>query len=306
MFNNITVMGSGAVGGYFGALIHRHTDANVTFIARGDHLDAIQNNGLHISSIDGDFSVQAEATNDIYGIESADLIIFAVKSYDTGEAIKKITPLVEENTQILSIQNGLDNHDLLEEAFGEDHVIRGLCVIGAELTEPGHIAHRALGSITAGEKNGGNETKRIKKLRKLFDSVPAELTISDSIQADIWKKFAWNCVFNVLTGLAHVTVEKLFHTNSTLQLVDDVYAEITWLAAAYDIQFTDEDYDEIIKHGKSLHGFRTSTYQDVEKGKPLEFDGLTGSLLRRAEENDISMPVNNALYALFQLREKEK
>ena len=297
-------MGSGAVGGYFGALIHRHTKANVTFIARGDHLDAIRKSGLNISSIDGDFSVEAEATNNVSEIEEADLIIFAVKSYDTEDAIKKITPLVGENTQVLSIQNGLDNHDLLEDAFGEEHVIRGLCVIGAELTEPGHIAHRALGSIKAGEKNGDHNTERITNLSKLFEPIPAELTISDDIQTDIWKKFAWNCVFNVLTGLAHVTVEKLFHTDSTLQLVDDVYAEITWLAAAYDINFTDADYDEIIKHGKSLHGFRTSTYQDVEKGKPLEFEGLTGSLLRRAESKGVSMPVNNALYALFQLREQ--
>lgn len=302
MFNDITIMGSGAVGGYFGSLIHRHSDANVTFIARGDHLKAMQSEGLKISSIDGDYSVDALATDNVSDIGSPDLIIFAVKSYDTGEAIKKIEPLVGDHTQILSIQNGLDNHDMLEEAFGEDQVIRGLCVIGAELTGPGHIAHRAMGAITAGEKDGQNSTKRIGSLRELFEPVPAEVTISGDIQADIWKKFAWNCVYNVITGLVHVTVEKLFNTPSTRQLVDDVYAEIRQVAAAYDVTFNDEDYEKIIQHGKSLEGFRTSTYQDVEKGKPLEFDGLTGSLLRRAEEKDMSLPVNNTLYALFQLR----
>jgi len=301
-YQHITVMGTGAVGGYFGGLIDKYTDSEVTFIARGKHLEAIKRNGLKISSINDDFTSRAKATNDVSDINAADLILFTVKSYDTEEAIDKIRPLTGKHTQILSIQNGLENHEKLEKTFGRDRVIRGFCVIGAELTQPGHIAHRALGSITVGEMDGNNKTERLKALKQLFEPVPAGLDEADDIQYSIWKKLAWNCVYNVLTGLTEVTVEKLFSTRATRQLVDDAYEEITQVAAAEGIEFTSEDYEKIISHGKSLKGFRTSTLQDVEKGKPLEFEGLTGSLMRKAEEHDIKLPVNNTLYALFQLR----
>lgn len=299
-FDEIMIMGAGAVGGYFGARIAESSEANVTFIARGAHLKAIQKHGIRIESPEGDSRVNVNAFESPDDAEVPDLIIFTVKSYDTEEAIADIKPVVGEHTQILTIQNGIENYDKLKEAFGEDHVIQGFCRIGASVTAPGVIKHKSLGSIVVGEPDGGT-TERLRGVRKLFKNTHITFSISDDIWHEVWAKFTWNSIFNMATAVGEVTVDKLFEDPVTEELCYNLFAEIQQVADHEGIKLDTRDRERIIEDSRSLKEFTTSTYNDREKGKKLEYEAFTGAIVRLARKHDVAIPCNHTMYGFLKL-----
>ncbi len=299
------VMGAGAVGGYFGGRISERTSANVTLLARGDHLKAIRKNGLHLKSIGGDAIISVEAFESPLNVQPPDLILFTVKSHHTRQAIQQIQPVVREKTQILALQNGIENYPKLVNAFGEGRVIQGFCKIGVGISNPGVIEHKAFGIITAGEKNGGI-SPRLKKLQKLYDKAEIPLHLTSEIERKVWLKFAWNCVFNMITALGNVTVEKLFENRQAEKLCCNIFEEIQKVAQAEGILITNEDKQQIIESARNLKEFTTSTYQDRKKGKKLEYEALTGALVRLAQKYKLNIPHNQTLYALLKLIDAPK
>lgn len=300
MYNRILVMGAGAVGGYFGGRLAERTSVSVSLIARGNHLQALQENGLRIVSIDGESVVRVDAFRDPREAEEPDLILFTVKSYDTEAAIRQIEPVVTENTQILTIQNGIENYAKLVKAFGEDRVIQGFCKIGVALPEPGVVEHSAFGIITAGEQDG-KSSARLEALSELLSTAGIRFRISPDIHHQAWTKFAWNAVFNMLTAAADVTVEKLFEHSTSEQLCYALFDEIQAVARTQEVILTREDEQKIIDRARKLTGFETSTYQDRQKGKRLEYEAFTGAVVRLADQHGISIPHNRMLYALLKL-----
>jgi len=299
-YRNLMVMGAGAVGGYFGGRIAERTSSNVTMIVRGAHLQAMQEQGLQIKSVDGDSEIQLDAFKNPAEALSPDLILFTVKSFDTPEAIMKITPVVGEETQVLTIQNGIENYAQLADTFGQERVIQGFCKIGAGIVEPGVIEHKAFGEITVGEMDG-TESPRMHALKGLFEEAEIPLHITSEIVRKVWLKFAWNCVFNMITAVANVTVEKLFEHKETEALCYRVFNEIRAIAAAEGVQITDKDEQNIIEPARLLKGFTTSTYQDRQRGKKLEYEAFTGAIVRLAGKHDLEVPHNKTLYALLKL-----
>lgn len=299
-YDNILIMGAGAVGGYFGGRIAERTDRRVTLIARGGHLKAIQERGLEIRSPEGDTFINTDAYEDPVRAPEQDLILFTVKSYDTEQAIKKVRPAVTEQTQILTIQNGIENYDKLRKAFGKERVIQGFCRIGANIVQPGIIEHNSLGSVTVGEADG-TTTARLSALEEVFKETRIEFAISEDIRHEIWVKFAWNCIFNMLTGLAVVTVDRLFEDLESEQLCYDLFGEIRDVAAAEGVILSGEDKEAVLEKSRGLRGFTTSTYADREKGKRLEYEAFTGAVVRLAEKYGIEVPRNQTLYALLKL-----
>jgi len=297
----IIVMGAGAVGGYFGGRLHSDSHNEVLFIARGMHLHALQTNGLNIRSISDDYKSSVRAVDNLDNYSGyADLILFTVKSYDTDEAIEMIRPVVGQDTQILSIQNGIENYFKLAKIFGEDHIIRGFCRIGAMVAEPGVISHSSMGGITIGENNG-SKSDRLIELCRHFDDVNVTCTISENIEKEVWIKFAWNSVFNMLTGLIGVTLDKIFRNTESEKLCRSLFDEISLLAGKYGITFSEQDTYEIIDKSRNLGAFKTSTYQDRVRGKKLEYETFTGTIVRMAHEKNVSLPYNETLYGLFKL-----
>lgn len=299
-YDHILVMGAGAVGGYFGGRIADHTTRKVTLVARGEHLQAIQTRGLEIKSPDGDTSIKIDSAENPSDAEEVDLILFTVKSYDTEAAIEQIKPIVSDDTQILTIQNGIENYGKLKDVFGEERVIQGFCRIGASIKEPGIIEHNSMGSIVVGEQNG-NISLRVRALKEVFDETDIEFLISDHIRHDVWVKFAWNSIFNMLTGLAVVTVDKLFGNPYSEQLCLDLYEEIRDVAEADGVLFGDDEKKIIIENSRNLSGFTTSTYNDRKKKKKLEYEAFTGAIVRLAKKHGIPVPHNKTLYALLKL-----
>ncbi|MDZ7691380.1 MAG: ketopantoate reductase family protein [Balneolaceae bacterium] len=299
-FNQVMVMGAGAVGGYFGARIAEHSNAEVSFIARGAHRRAIQERGLQINSPDGDSTVRLKVFDDAAKAPAPDLILFTVKSYDTEEALQAIKSVVGEQTQVLTIQNGIENYSKLKKAFGAGHVIQGFCRIGASITEPGVIEHNSMGSVVVGEQDG-THTERMKALKALFEKAPVRFSVSDDITHQVWVKFSWNCIFNMVTAVAQVTVDKLFEEQESEQLCYDLFEEIKLVAAEEGVPLLERDKEKVIEDSRGLEGFTTSTYNDRQKGKKLEFEAFTGALLRLARIHEVGIPKNQTLYAFLKL-----
>lgn len=304
-FRRALVMGGGAVGGYFGGRIAERTPCKVTLIVRGDHLKAIREQGLRIESPDGNTCLKLEATDDPRRAGEPDLILFTVKSHDTDSAIKQIAPVVGDNTQILTLQNGIENYGKLEETFGRHRVIQGFCRIGAGVIEPGLIRHHGLGTVVAGEQDG-SVTERLEALREIFEGAGIEFFVADDIRHQVWKKFAWNCLFNMMTALAEVTVDELLADEKAEALCHALFGELRAVAATQGIQLTREDENQIIEGAKKLENFKTSTQRDREKGKRLEYEAFCGAVVRLAGANGVDVPHNETLYALYRLIDQKQ
>ncbi|RJP57342.1 MAG: ketopantoate reductase family protein [Candidatus Auribacter fodinae] len=299
--NTIIIFGTGAVGGYYGAYLSKDEENNVTFVARGNHLKAIQNNGLKIISrgIKTVYPVQAVGSLNEYD-GTADYIFVTVKSYDTETAIEQFKHCVGENTQIITIQNGIDNYDRLTERFGSDKVIRGYCAIAAEITAPGEITHTAYGTIVIGEDNGA-VTERIKKLESVLSGAGIPVKIAINILHDVWKKFAWNSIFNIITAITGKTVKSVYAHPETLDLCRKIFDEVRSVARYANVELTDQDMEWILTVSSDTPDFRPSTLQDRLNNKPLEYESFTGFIIRRAANLNIDVPVHKTLYALLKV-----
>lgn len=299
-FKNIMVMGAGAVGGYFGGRIAERTDAQVTLIARGDHLKAIQESGLIIKSEGQNERISVDAFRNSEDAPVPDLILFTVKSYDTEAAVNQIRPIVSEETQILTLQNGIENYPKLVEAFGEDRVIQGFCKIGAGVPKAGVIAHNAFGEVMVGEQDG-SDSLRMSSVEKLFNDARIPLKVSTQINREVWIKFSWNCLLNMVTAAGNVTVDKIFEYPESEQLCYGIFNELRKVAKAEGVELSKNDGKKIIESAKELTGFETSTYQDRQKGKKMEYEAFTGAIVRLADRHGIDVPQNKTLYAILKL-----
>lgn len=299
MINQILVMGAGAVGGYFGGRLYEKTGTNTFLIARGSHLDQIRENGLQIVSVDGDAKLKIPASIDPADAPPPDLVLFTVKSYDTDQAIRQIGPIIDEKTTILTLQNGIENFEKLQKRFG-DQVLQGLCQIGAGIEKPGVIRHKAFGHIVFGEQDG-SQTQRTQEIADLLIQAEISCEISEDIKRDVWLKFAWNIVFNGLTAALDVTTDRLFESSESEDYLMRLFEEFQAVAKAEEVEITSGDIEKILEKSRDLGSFVTSTLRDRRQGKPLEYDGLTGALLRKADEHSIELPLFQTLHEMLRI-----
>lgn len=294
-WKNIMVMGAGGVGGFFGARLAEGLDAKISLVARGEHLVKIQQDGLRVKSIDGDFVVNGPASENPDELPRPDLILFSVKSYDTTGAIDQIADVVDDSTTILPLQNGIENLPKLRKAFG-DRVLPGLCRIGIRIAEPGVLSHTNPGSVIVGELDG-SVSNRVQAIKNAYDAVDVECEISENIEREIWKKFSWNSIFNMLTAAEDVTTDRLYAGGEQKERLRNLADEILQVAKAEQIGLRPEDLEKIIIKTENIGAFVTSTLHDRRVGKKLEYDAFTGALLRLGEKHGVKMPAYRKLHA---------
>lgn len=294
----VAVMGGGAVGGYFGALLEKG-GVDVTLIARGRHLEVIKARGLHVKSPNEDFTIHPTAVEDPGAVGPVDLILFCVKSYDTETATRQCLPMVKESTAILSLQNGVDNEAKIAEIAGAEKVLGGVAYIGAAVAEPGVILHTAEGRIVFGEVPGGI-SERVKRLEQTFRDagVPAEM--SANIQAILWGKLCWNATFNALNTLVGGEVRVVVECPETRALARAVMEEVRAVGVAEGVHLPEEIVDKMLRWTETNAArMKTSTRQDLEAGKPLEVEALNGVVVRKGKAVGIPTPLNFTLYGLL-------
>jgi 2-dehydropantoate 2-reductase len=296
----ILVMGAGAVGGYFGARL-QEAGEQVVFCARGENLRAMREHGLRVKSPRGDLHMKVTATDRPKDHAPYDLILFCVKAYDTEAAARLLGGCVARGGAILTLQNGIENEDRLCELFGRDSVMGGNARVGVELTAPGRIAHRTTGVIEFGELDG-TMSERANRYAEAFRRAQIFGELSPDIRTRRWYKLLWNGAFNVVTTIARCRVGDILDDPDSFKLVRTLMEEILAVARADGAKLSVEHIEELLDHTRrNLRGLKTSTRQDFERGRRLEYDALSGAVMRVARRHGVSVPANETVYALLKL-----
>jgi 2-dehydropantoate 2-reductase len=293
----IVVAGSGGVGGYFGAKLARAGE-DVTFVARGKHLEAIRANGLQIrSAVEGDWSVKASAVESLEGHEPADLVLFCVKSFDTEGAAKMLRPVVGDHTGILSLQNGIDNEDKLGRILGADHAMGGVAYIFSNIESPGVIAHHQLGRIVFGEMDG-RTSDRSTAFADACRRASLAIDVTPRIRKVLWEKYVILVALAGTTSVTRLPVKFIREVPETYRLWELQVEELLALAAADDAGLDADMMDKCASFLRSLAPANySSLYLDLVQGRPLELEALHGHAVRLGERLDVPTPTLSAVYA---------
>ncbi len=296
----ILVMGAGGVGAYFGARL-RAAGEDVVLCARGEHLRAIREHGLDITSIRGDLKIDVRATDTPRDFAPYDLILFCVKAYDTAAAARAIEGCLKPGGAILTIQNGVENEANLAAIFGRDAVMGGNARVGVEILAPGKIAHLSTGHIDFGELDG-RESKRARAIAAVFQRAGILGQLVADIMTLRWDKLVWNGALNTVATLTRRRVGDILDDAESMKLLRTLMKEIVQVARAEGAKIPDDRIDAYIAHSqKNLRALKTSTQQDLEHGKALEYEALSGAVVRAARRHGISAPANETVYALLRL-----
>lgn len=296
------IVGSGAVGGYYGALLARAGN-DVTFVARGAHLAAIREKGLEIRGPLGTFVACSPATDDSKETGPVETVLFAVKAYDNESALPLLPPLVGPDTMVLSLQNGVDSVDVLAGTVGERAVVAGPTYIATELASPGLIVqtgtHRR---IVFGEVFG--DTRRVSPRVAALQAILAEADIQAEAVADgrvpLWSKFAYLAPFAGFTGAARLPIGALWSKPGFRDLFLAAVSEVAAIARAEGIGLPADLADEIVRYVESIPpSTRSSLLIDLQAGKRIEVEALPGSVVRRGRAAGIPTPIMETLYAVL-------
>ena len=299
----IAIMGAGAVGGFFGAKLVA-ASYDVAFIARGAHLAAMQREGLIIESFAGNLHVRdALFTDDPTDVGIADLILFSVKSHETESAAQALEPMVGEKTVILSLQNGVDNADKIAHIWGVRRTLAGVVYIGSQLSYPGTIKHSAGGRIVFGELDDRvHETT--KAVEQVLSSAQIPYEINTEIRKAQWQKLLWNAPFCAISCLARATAKEIAESDSLTMLALDCMAEVKEAANTVSIDLDPALFDETLNFSSSLGEFKPSMLQDLEAGKPLEFEAFNGIVVSLLQQAGKQAPTNQVFYRVLKYLDK--
>ena len=301
---NIVVVGAGGVGGYFGGKLAQ-AGYDVTFIARGKHLEAIQQNGLQVKSINGGFKVHPKATNTIEEIENPDLIILATKSWQVINIAKQIKTILTEKTMVLPLQNGADNADKLRSVLPHKNILAGLCKIVSKIEAPGVINHFVYEpEIIFGEYDN-TQTERTQKIHAIFSRSNIKNKVSNDIHLDIWRKFLFIATVSGIGALTRVPFGEFQHDPSIMQLIRTTAREIKSVANAKEIHLLNEDVERAITMFLSMGPNTTASMQrDIMEGKPSELENFNGYIVKEGKRLGVKTPINTFTYQCLMPQER--
>ena len=294
----ILVMGSGAVGGYFGGVLAR-SGADVTFVARGRQLEAINSSGLRVESeASGEFTVRAPAIDRPDGTWKADLVLFCVKSYHNALAMETISPAVGDSTSILTLQNGIGGGDQLADVFGREKVLLGAAYIEAMRKAPGVVAQSGSSCRIVFGEDDGRETARAQRVRDLFQAAGVDVQLSSDVKRELWNKLIFICALSGMSCITRSSFAEVLETPETLRLTRRVLWEAAEVGKARAVGLDDGIVDSTMAQlEESKDELISSMFLDLEAGNPLEVAVLNGAVSRLGKEAGVATPVNDFISA---------
>ena len=294
----ITIFGTGAVGAYFGGRL-AEAGEDVAFVARGDHLRAIRERGLRVTSIAGDFTIHpARASDDPAALGPADVILVAVKAWQVAEAVAGMRPLLGPDTFVVPLLNGVEAPDQLAEALGPDRVLGGLCRIVAWIEAPGHIRHAGVDPwIGFGELSGGT-SERAQRLGAAFArtrGVTAQ--VLPDVRAELWRKLMFIAAMSGVGAVTRAPIGVVRGRPETRRLLERAVQEIHAVAAASGVTLPPSAVAETLAYVDSLPDEATASMQrDILAGRPSELDAQSGAVARLAARAGVEAPVHDFLW----------
>ena len=296
----IALMGTGGVGGYYGGLLAA-AGQEVTFIARGAHLQAIRDKGLQIKSVHGDFTVSPSNATDHPGdVGPVELVIVATKTYHTDDAAEVIKPVIGPNTVVISFQNGIDAAERIGSAVGLEHVLGGATWLSAAIEAPGKIGqYSQFRRIALGELDG-RMTPRAQAIASVLATTPAAVELVPNIKQVLWTKFVFIAAISALGGLTRVAIGEYRHVPEARGVLAEAMAEVAAVARASGVSL---DADIVSKTlgfiDSSAPDIRPSMQRDLEAGRMSELESMIGVVVRLGKERGVPTPVMRLAYALL-------
>ena len=292
----IAVVGAGAVGCYFGAMLAR-AGMPVTLIGRAGHVEAIRQNGLRFQSGTLDERVKVAATTDIAAVSGARLVLFCVKSLDTDAAAEAMAPHLAPEATILSLQNGVDNIERIR-AKTNNAVIPVLVYAAANMPEPGTVRHTGGGNVVIGPGRAD--------IAALFAAANVPVKVSDDIDAELWTKLVMNCAYNAVCALTGTPYGEMVAMPEIRAVMIETVDEVVALAKAKGIRLPDDMADAAIRLAEVMPQTMSSTAQDIAKGRRTEIDHLNGYVAREGARLGVATPATTTLHALMKLLEAKR
>jgi 2-dehydropantoate 2-reductase len=302
----IAVIGAGAVGGYYGAMLAR-AGHEVTLIARGAHLAAIRERGLTVRAARGEFTVRPGASDSASEVSPVELVLLAVKTYDNHSALPMLRTLAGPNAIVLTLQNGVDSPSEVASSVGRSPVLGGAAYIATAVAAPGLIEqtgthHR----IVFGEAFDAPSvvSGRVAALRELLTDAGIEAEGVPDARVPLWEKYIYLAPFAGFTGAARLPIGPLWQHEETRVLFTRACGEVEAVARAEGVQVTPDVPARIRAYADALPpSTRSSLLIDLQQGRRIEVEALQGALVRRARTHRIAVPIMETLYALLRNHE---
>lgn len=317
----ICIFGAGAIGGYLGAKLAAH-GTDVSLVARGPHLDAMRTNGLRLIDETGETNVRVNASSDPADLGEQDYLVITLKAHSVPPMVEKMAPLIGKHTTILSCVNGVpwwyfykfggdlegtqlesvDPAGAQWNGFGPEKVLGCVVYPAAEVVEPGVIKHIEGNRFSLGEPDG-QKSDRIVTLSKIFSEAGLKAPVRPRIRDEIWVKLWGNLSFNPISALTHATLDILCTDPSTSIVARNMMLEAQEIAEKLGVKFP-IDVDRRIEGGAAVGAHRTSMWQDLDMGRPMEIDALVGSVKELGRITDTPTPTIDVVLGLIQMRGK--
>lgn len=295
----VAVMGAGAVGCYYGGMLAR-AGHDVVLIARPQHVQAIEREGLRMETRSFDEHVRLAASSEPAAVKGADLVLFCVKSTDTESAGALIRPHLAPGALVLCLQNGVDNADRLRTVLTGHAVAAAVVYVATEMAGPGHVKHHGRGELVI-EPASQSET-----VARAFVAAAVPVEISGNVRGALWAKLMLNCAYNAVSAIAQLPYGKTVQGEGVKDVMRDVVAECLAVAQAEGVQVPGDVHLAVDKLAGSMPSQFSSTAQDLARGKPTEIDYLNGLVVRRGDALGVPVPANRVLWAMVKLMEGKR
>lgn len=292
---NIAVMGAGAVGCFFGALLQR-AGHQVVLIGRTALVDAVRARGLHLTMRDFDGFVPMQADTSPEAVRGAHMVLFCVKSGDTESAGAAIKPFLDPGCTVLCLQNGVDNAARLSATLGREAVPVAVYV-ATGMAGPGHVVHHGRCELVLGTTPGSEDAACV------FNKAGIPSTVTARVHDALWAKLTINCAYNALSALTQLPYGELVQRTGIADTLRAVVEECRAVASAAGVQLPASIMDDVFAIARTMPEQRSSTAQDVARGHRSEIDFINGHVVREGERLGVATPVNRLLHSLVRMKD---
>lgn len=316
------VFGAGAVGGFVGGMVAR-TDTEVSLVARGEHLLALQENGLRIVTPDEEFTVTPPATDTPAELGIQDVIFLSAKAHALTEAADAMRPLIGPDTVIVSAQNGIpfwyfhshggpldgttlqtvDPGGRIADDIGCARVIGCVITSSNTVAEPGIVRNIGNRLFAVGEPDG-TLSPRLNEIAAILTDAGLEAPVTEAIRSEVWVKMWGNVSFSPMAALTMSTLGPLVERDDLLALGVSIMEEVQAVGEALGVTFHQNIADRVAGT-RRVSGHKTSILQDLEAGRPMEVDGITGAVVELGRLTGVDTPMIDLTYALLRQRARE-
>jgi len=310
MVRKVAVVGAGAVGSFYGAMLARAGHA-VVLIGRPAHVDAIRRDGLRLEMAGKSESLTIDASSEIAAAHGADLVLVSVKSSDTEAVARELAPALARDAVVVSLQNGVENADVIARHVAAT-VVPAVVYVATAMPAPGIVRHHGRGDLVVGPRTRAAARDpalagRLEAIASFFATAGVAVKVSADVVAELWSKLMVNCAYNAISALAQSSYGEMVALAPIRELQRTVVGEVVAVAAASGVELPLAAAVEAMERiAPAMPAQLSSTAQDLARGKPSEIDHLNGFVVRRGRELGIATPANQALHALVKLVESRQ